>query len=293
MKLLITGAEGQVGKELTQLCQQQGLAVLALGSKALNIVDQLQVSELINFHQPSLVVNAAAYTAVDKAETDSELAFRVNQEGPAYLASTCKVLDIPLIHISTDYVFDGKKIGAYQVNDAANPLNVYGASKWAGEKSVRLHSPKHIILRTSWVFSSHGNNFVKTMLRLAQTRNTLNVVADQHGAPTSAASIARCILALCQQYDLNGDLPWGTYHFTARPACSWYDFARCIFEEALALGLIDHPVTVKPIGTADYPTPAARPQNSLLDLSDLSRLHITAPSWHKDLIDVLQTLKKN
>lgn len=291
MKILICGAQGQVGWELSRLCQQQGVDALALGSKELNIANQAQVNEQINFYQPSIVVNAAAYTAVDKAETESELAFRVNQEGPAYLASSCKALDIPLIHISTDYVFDGKKTGTYQVNDAINPLNVYGASKWGGEENVRKILAKHIILRTSWVFSSHGNNFVKTMLRLAQTRDSLSVVADQHGAPTSATSIAHRILTLCRRYDSEGDLPWGTYHFTGKPVSTWFDFAECIFKEAQTLGLIDHPMTVTPISTADYPTPAARPQNSALDLSALSRLNITAPSWQDDLIEALKILK--
>lgn len=292
MKLLLSGAHGQVGWEFTQRCQHSTHQLIALGSKELDIGDQRQVENVITLHAPDIVINAAAYTAVDKAENEAEHAFRVNRDGPAHLAEVCKKLSIPLFHISTDYVFDGKKNSAYAVDDAVNPQNVYGASKWAGEEQVRKILPKHIILRTSWVFSSHGNNFVKTMLRLGQTRNELNVVADQRGAPTSAASIARCLLELCQRYEHTHDLPWGTYHFTGTPESTWFDFARIIFKEALKTGLIDHPVAVHPITTAEYPTPASRPQNSLLDMqTTLNRLQITAPLWQDDLIDVLRTLK--
>lgn len=297
MKLLLTGAQGQVGWEFNQLCQHSAHQLIALGSKELDIGNQRQVEDVITLHAPDIVINAAAYTAVDKAESEPELAFRVNRDGPAHLADVCKNLNIPLLHISTDYVFDGKvvdgkKSRAYAVDDAVNPQNVYGASKWAGEEQVRKILPQHIILRTSWVFSSHGNNFVKTMLRLGQTRNEINVVADQWGAPTSAASIARCLLELCQRYEQTHNLPWGTYHFTGSPESTWFDFAQIIFKEALKVGLINHPLTVHPITTAEYPTPALRPQNSLLDMqTTLDRLQITAPLWQDDLIDVLRTLK--
>ena len=295
MKILLTGgAGGQVGWEVIQQCKLTQHELIPLALEDLDITEESQVKETLALHQPDIVINAAAYTAVDKAEDQPEIAFKVNRDGVAYLANACQSLRIPLLHISTDYVFDGEKTSPYQVDDKANPRNVYGASKWEGEQILRQTLNEHIILRTSWVFGSYGNNFVKTMLKLAETRTELGIVADQYGAPTSAQSIASCLLTLCERYEQSKTLPWGTYHFTGTPKTTWFDFGNNIFKQAEKLNLLKKQIKTKPVTTQQYPTKAQRPINSQLDMQlTESQLSISPPSWEADLNDVLQSIKTN
>ena len=214
MKILVTGANGQVGHALVEAGGEQ---VVGLGRAALDITDRAAVQRAVAQHAPDVVVNAAAYTAVDRAESEPERAHWVNRDGPAHLAETCADAGIPLVHLSTDYVFDGTKGAPYTEADATNPLGVYAQSKVAGEEAVRERLDRHVILRTSWVFGAHGANFVRTILRLMGERETLRVVADQHGNPTAATDIARAALDIAEQIE-RGHTSWGTYHFAGQPA---------------------------------------------------------------------------
>ena len=291
MRILITGAAGQVGKELVA---RAGQADIGVDRQQLDICDSSAVSQLLDTHKPGVVINAAAYTAVDKAEQESERAYAVNRDGAAHLASACHALGIPLLHLSTDYVFDGKKSEPYLETDPASPMGVYARSKWEGEQQVRALCPEHIILRVSWVFGAHGNNFVKTILRLARERPELRIIADQRGCPTEAGAIAETLLSLAQRHLHDETLPWGTYHYTGTPGTTWHGFATRIVDEAAALGLIDKKPVVHPITTADYPLPAPRPVNSLLDGTQAEqRLGLTRQDWRLGLYDVLKTLKSN
>ena len=256
-KVLVTGAKGQVGSEIVKAVPA-GFTVIGLGSNELDITNQQQVTAVIAQYKPDLIINAAAYTAVDKAESDSDNAYAVNQQAVAWLAQAAKQADIPLFHISTDYVFDGESTTPYKETDPVNPQSVYGMSKLAGEQVLAATHNKHIILRTSWVFGAEGNNFVKTMLRLGKERDELSVVADQHGCPTSASSIAKALWQLAEKYKTERTLPWGIYHFSNSPACTWYEFACEIFEQAVKAGVLERKPEVQPITTAEYPTPAKR-----------------------------------
>lgn len=294
--VLITGAKGQVGAELVKLAPA-GFTVIGLGSDQLNITNQQQVDAAVAEHQPSLIINAAAYTAVDKAESAAAQAFAVNEKGVACLAKAAQQAGIPLFHISTDYVFDGDGVFdgkakiAYPETAVVNPQSVYGASKLAGEQALAATHNKHIILRTSWIFGATGNNFVKTMLRLGKERDELAVVADQHGCPTSAASIAQVLWQLAKNYQQQGDLPWGIYNFSNFPACTWHDFALEIFKQGKALGLLEKIPNVKAITTADYPTPAKRPAWSVLDCKKIEAvLGHQVPDWKIELNQLLKNL---
>lgn len=287
-RILVTGAHGQVGHELMQ--QAPGtLEVTGLGSAELDITDAEAVRECIERLRPDVIINAAAYTAVDKAESAPEKAYAVNAEGVANLARNAERYGACLLHISTDYVFAGDAMRPYHEEDPVAPINVYGASKLAGEQQLQQLCSRAIILRTSWVFGSHGNNFVKTMLRLGRERDELAVVADQIGCPTSARSIAAALWALTERYLLQGELPWGIYHFSNQPACSWHDFAVSIFDQALALGLIQKIPSVKAIPTSDYPTPARRPRWSVLSLNKSENiLLLQGSSWADELALMLR-----
>lgn len=287
MRVLITGARGQVGHELVHQAPQT-VELIALGSQELDISCAEQVKQAMHTHRPDLIINAAAYTAVDQAETDSERAYAVNHAGCLHLAQAAQQLNIPLLHISTDYVFSGTAQTAYRETDSCQPQSIYGASKLAGEQAIVQHCPQHIILRTSWVFGTEGNNFVKTMLRLAQTRDELSIVADQQGNPTSARSIANALWAITLQYQSNPSQPWGIYHYSGTPACTWYDFAENIFQQALQLSLIKQSPQLNAITTADYPTPAKRPAYSVLDNQLISdTFGIKASNWREELHTVL------
>lgn len=290
MRVLITGARGQVGHELLCLAPD-GFEVQGFGSAELDISDAGQVAAAVDRLQPQLIINAAAYTAVDKAEAEPERAWAVNCAGVTHLSMAAARLGIPVFHLSTDYVFAGDAHTPYGEADPTAPTGVYGASKLGGEAELARHCARHIIFRTSWVFSAHGTNFVKTMLRLGRERDELSVVADQHGCPTSAASIARALWALAVRYRDQGALRWGLYHYSGAPACTWHGFALDVFRSAHEQGLLARIPQVNPITTADYPTPARRPAWSVLDCSKLHEAHgIVQADWREELRVVLKAL---
>lgn len=263
---------------------------MALSREELDITNAEQVSKIVNEYKPSVIINAAAYTAVDKAEAEVELANAINNLGPKNLAKAAAQVNAAIIHISTDYVFAGNKNGLYTETDEVNPQGVYGQTKLAGEQSVAQECDAHIILRTAWVFSEFGNNFVKTMLRLAQTRDTLGVVGDQFGGPTYAGDIAKAIISIAQQLQ-QGCIKFGVYNYSGYPHVSWQEFASEIFEKALAKNLIQSPITVNSILTADYPTPAKRPANSKLDCSKITTDFSIQPSDWKAALNTIQQYK--
>ncbi len=264
MTVLVLGSSGQLGRHLQELLP--GAEFLTRATADLAAPSAVEAAVLAR--RPTLIVNAAAYTAVDRAESEPALAWRVNAEAPAALARVSAELDVPLVHVSTDYVFDGKKSSAYEETDPTSPSTVYGATKLAGELAVRTIAKKHWILRTSWVFSEHGSNFVKTMLRLARERPELKVVADQRGRPTYAADLARAIVALSAQYgSAASTIPYGTLHASGGREVSWYEFAGHILGRAQEVGLIASVPKIHPIPTSEYPTPARRPLNSALRTS--------------------------
>lgn len=260
MKILLTGADGQLAR-----CFQDAYAnkyeIIALNSTTLDITDSSQITRVVNEYNPAVVVNTAAYTAVDKAEEEQDRAFLVNAEGAKNLANACAKLNIDFIHISTDYVFDGSKSTPYTVMDSPNPINIYGQSKLAGELLVLACHPTARILRTSWLYSEYGQNFFKTMLRLAADgRETIPVVADQYGCPTYAGNLAGAI-----DYLISDNSSQRLYHYTDGQAMSWYDFAKQIF--ATSINLDNANPVVNPIETSQYPTAARRPQYSVLENS--------------------------
>lgn len=280
MKTLVFGKTGQVATEL-----QRQADVIALGRDDADLSDPAACVAAIRAAQPDVVINAAAYTAVDKAEEQEALATIVNGKAPAAMAKVCADMDIPFVHISTDYVFDGSGEAAWKPDDATNPLGAYGRSKLIGEQGVQAAGGRYAILRTSWVFSAHGNNFVKTMLRLGETRDALTVVADQIGRPTAAAEIAAACLRIADQLHA-GKGASGIYHFAGGPDVSWADFAREIFAQAH----LD--VKVTDIPSSDYPTPAKRPQNSRMDCASLETVFgVFRPDWRDSLATVLTELK--
>ncbi|MBA4501532.1 dTDP-4-dehydrorhamnose reductase [Marinobacterium marinum] len=287
MRVLITGARGQVGQELLRLAPESVEAV-GVGSDELDITRLEAVQAAVEVRQPALIINAAAYTAVDKAESEPERAYAVNETGIRNLAQAAAAAGIPVLHISTDYVFDGMARQAYRETDTPCPASVYGASKLAGERALEATCPQHIIMRTSWVFGRFGHNFVKTMVRLARERDVLGVVADQSGGPTGAASIAAALWAMALQYQTQKTLPWGVYHFSGAPATTWHGFAAAIFEQAHRQGLIQAIPRLNAITTQDYPTPARRPANSVLSCERMMTVFgIAQPDWHVELEEML------
>ena len=281
MKILISGHTGQVAQALQHALADHQL--LSLGRQAFDLEQPASLRETVLRERPQLLINAAAYTAVDLAEQEPERAFAVNAEAPGAMARACAELGIPLIHYSTDYVFDGSKNGAYHEDDASNPLGVYGASKLAGEQAVAASGCEHLILRTSWVYSRHGRNFLLTMQRLLQEREELKVVDDQIGAPTWAGSIAAASAELIQAWQ-QGNRHWGTYHLTNQGQTSWFGFAQAIAEHLRAAG--KPCARLLPIPSSDYPTPARRPLNSCLDGTRL------AHDWNLRLADWRQALQQ-
>ncbi|MDG1909976.1 MAG: dTDP-4-dehydrorhamnose reductase [Pseudomonadales bacterium] len=267
MKILLTGAEGQVGNEIQRQSANLGLTVIPTNRATLDIGDKTQIVAIFEHEDFDLIINAAAYTDVDNAESDKEVAFQVNAAGVEHLARLAKQHAIPLFHVSTDYVFDGETTVAYQETAKTNPQTVYGASKLEGENRLKETLAAHIILRTSWVFGIDGNNFVKTMLRLGEANDELRVVADQLGNPTFAGSIANALLNLAVQYRENGHLNWGTYHFSDESTTTWHGFAKQIISCGHKHHLIKTVPIVHPVSTIDYPTPALRPSYSSLDTS--------------------------
>lgn len=260
LTVLLTGAGGQLGQEL-QRCIPDSVRLHALDSRSLDVTDKAAVQSAFERFAPDVVINAAAYTAVDKAEEEKERAFAVNAEAPRYIAEACQGTTCRIIHISTDFVFDGMKSSPYLPDDAVNPLSVYGASKLQGEEQLLQLAPEcALIIRTSWLYSALGNNFVKTMLRLMSEREQLGVIADQVGTPTHAKGLAEAIWAFIET-----DVANGIYHWSDAGIASWYDFAVAIMEEGRAAGLLQNAPVIRPIQTTDYPIPAQRPKYSVLD----------------------------
>jgi dTDP-4-dehydrorhamnose reductase len=281
MRLLITGWQGQLARALVEAAAARPeITALSLGRPALDLCARPSILRSLTEHTPDIVINTAAYTAVDKAEAEPDAAFRLNRDGAGMLAEAAASQGVPIIHLSTDYVFDGAKSTPYVETDATSPRNVYGASKLAGEAAVAAVNPQHIILRTAWVHSPFGQNFVKTMLRIAATKPRLGVVADQHGNPTFAPHLATAILDLAIKiYALkNKEISWGIYHAAGSGETSWHGLAQAVFVRSKALG--GPAAEADPISATAYPTPAARPANSRLDCGKLERqFAVRLPDW--------------
>lgn len=291
--ILITGKNGQVGFELQRALAPLG-EIVAVDRSECDLADLDALRSLVARVQPDVIVNPAAYTAVDKAEADRDGAFLINRDAVRVLGEEAARLKALVIHYSTDYVFDGSKQGSYSEEDTPAPKSVYGASKLAGELALGLANPRHLILRTSWVVGAHGGNFAKTMLRLAGERDSLSVVADQHGAPTSAALLADVTAHLVRDYlHVGNELAFGTYHVSGGGDTTWFDYAKFVLAEAIAAGktLKVHPDAVAALTTAAYPTPAQRPANSRLDTTYFQAtfgLHL--PHWQQGVRQVLQQI---
>lgn len=284
LKVLINGRHGQVSLELQRRLGNLG-DLIVMGRDQLDLMQPEQIRRQVRNVRPDLIINAAAHTAVDQAESEPQTAFAINAVGPGILAEEALALDIPLIHYSTDYVFDGLKAAPYNEDDLPNPLGVYAKSKWAGEQAISNVQGKHLILRTSWVYSTHGRNFLLTMQRLLQDKPELRVVADQIGAPTWAGTVANSTRALIENWQ-KGNVNWGTYHLTAGGETSWFGFAQAIGEALQQQG--KSCAKLLPIPSSDYPTPAARPLNSRLDCSRLQReWGVAQPDWQTALRECL------
>ena len=285
LKTLITGQHGQVSQALQQ--QLQGLGeLIILGRSQLDLANPDQIRKHIRAHSPDLIINAAAHTAVDLAESEPDAAFAINAITPGILAEEAKALGIPLIHYSTDYVFDGSKPAPYTETDTPNPLGVYGQSKLDGERAIVAVGGEYLILRTSWVYSNHGKNFLLTMQRLLQEKPHMRIVADQIGAPTWAGTIATSTRALIERWQAGEAGPWGIYHLTAQGETSWFGFAEAIGEHLRAQGKAC--AELEAIPSSAYPTPAKRPLNSRLDCSRLQQQwHVSQPQWQDALRECL------
>lgn len=300
MKVLITGKGGQLAWELENSVPKS-IEILSCSSQKLDITNQQQVDDTIEKFRPDIVINAAAYTAVDKAETDIEKAYAVNDLGSEYLALSCKKVSAKLIHVSTDFVFDGTKTTPYQTNDSVKPINVYGASKLAGDIKINnILGNQATIIRTAWVYSVNGNNFVKTMLRLMAQKDQLGIVYDQVGTPTWAKGLATMIWALVSQNAAKNQSTSThsekslTLHWTDDGVCSWYDFAVAIQELAIEKGMLDKAIPVRPIPASDYPTPAKRPSFSVIDKSTAEQASgVETTHWRQQLSAMMDELKHN
>ncbi|MBY7995840.1 dTDP-4-dehydrorhamnose reductase [Vibrio fluvialis] len=290
MRVLITGCNGQVGHCLTERLKIKA-EILALDYEGLDITDQQAVSKTVADFKPDYIINAAAHTAVDRAEQEIELSNAINRDGPQYLAQAAQNINAVMLHISTDYVFDGIGDKPYVETDNTGPQGVYGQTKLAGELAVAQGCKKHLILRTAWVFGEHGNNFVKTMLRLAQTRDELNIVGDQFGGPTYAGDIADALIAMVDYIEQGQQPAWGVYHFAGMPYASWYEFAAKIFQLAETKGVLAKQPKIASIPTAAYPTPAKRPANSRLDCSKIENQFGIKPSDWVAALDNIQAYK--
>ncbi len=290
MTIAVIGSKGQLGHELTALAASRGVTAAAVDLPEVDITNPASARAFLNSVRPLVVVNAAAYTNVDGAESHQDAAFAVNSRGPEILAKICADLNIPLIHISTDYVFDGTKKTPYRESDPVHPLGIYGLSKEEGERKVRSILEAHLIIRTAWLYSPFGKNFVKTMLGLGKEREEVRVVADQYGSPTSAADLAGAILKIITAFFQEKSPRWGTYHFTGKGVTTWHGFAETVFEMAR-----NHvPLKVKkvrPVPTEAYPTPVKRPKYSVLDCSSIRRhWGISTRPWQDSLQETLHRI---
>jgi dTDP-4-dehydrorhamnose reductase len=288
--LAVIGASGQVARALARAAGRRGVPVAVGGRPDVDLNSTHSITAFLDATAPSLVINAAAYTAVDKAETDEAAAVALNTDGPARLAAWCASRGVPLMHISTDFVFDGRRSTPYREDDARNPLSVYGRTKSAGEDAVRAVLAEHIILRTAWVYDAGGNNFLKTMLRLGAERDVVRVVADQVGTPTTADEIAAALLDVASAIESKKvAAPWGTYHFVADGQTTWHGFAAEIFAAAKAAGL--KTPKLEAITTAEYPLPAVRPAYSVLDTTKIRETFGISPSpWQKGVAETVRLL---
>ncbi len=289
MRLLITGANGQLGYELKRTAPE-GVELLTVDVDQLDITSAVAVESFFKQYKPDALINAAAYTAVDKAETDYELAYAVNATGPRFLAQACADIAIPMVQVSTDFVFDGERSTPYQPKTTPKPISVYGDSKLKGEQAViEILGSKVSIIRTAWVYCAHGNNFVKTMLRLMQEKDQLGVVADQIGTPTWAKGLAQACWSAYA--NLMQGKEGGVFHWTDAGVASWYDFATAIQEEAITLGLLEKSIPINQIPASAYPTPAKRPSFSVLDkASAYEQLNMKQTHWRQNLRLMLQEL---
>ena len=286
MKVLLTGSNGQVGFLLKSMLADS-YELLAFDRQELDITNECLVNKVVNDFKPNVIINAAAYTAVDKAELEDDLAFSVNSEGPKFLAKASGKNNSVLLHLSTDYVFSGDKEGEYTEYDTVCPGGVYGRTKLEGENAVKKYSEKYIILRTSWVFGEHGNNFVKTMLKLGAERESLSIVNDQYGAPTYAGDIAKAIINIITRIENGYHMRWGLYNFSGQPYVNWYQFAQKIFFMAEKTGVLNRVPDLYPISSENFPTPAKRPKNSKLNCQKIKHeLQISPSDWQSALINI-------
>ncbi len=291
MRILVTGAGGQLGRELVRC--NPGYHLSALRRSALDISDADAVAKCVGDMRPDVVVNAAAYTAVDGAESNRDAAFAANRDGPANLARMCELMGIPLVHVSTDYVFDGSKREPYTEDDPVAPLGVYGASKLAGEQAALDYCSRVVILRTSWVFSRYDGNFVTTMFRLGRERDCLGVVSDQRGCPTAAGELARAVYSVLDGYFSGMDDMWGVYHFCQPPAVTWHDFALALFDELRRIKVDLSVREVRRIRSDEYPSVVSRPANSVMDSTRFSRVFsFTIRPWRGSLREVVRDLER-
>ena len=291
MRVLVIGRQGMLARELVPRLARVGLTVMSRGRPGVDITQATSVLQALVDTRPDILINASAYTAVDQAESEPDAALAVNRDGVAHLAALCRDVGIPLLHVSTDYVFDGSASRPYCEDDLAVPLGMYGRSKWEGEEAVRGCHQEHVIVRTAWLYGCHGHNFVKTMLRLAHEREVLRVVDDQYGCPTWSRDLAEALVTICQRIvQGRGLVPWGTYHFCGAGQTTWWGFARAIIEEARAFESLCVQEVV-PIPTTAYPTPTKRPAYSVLDCSKIqSAFRIEPRPWRASLHDCLQEL---
>jgi dTDP-4-dehydrorhamnose reductase len=291
MRIVVTGREGQVARSLAELAREGAVELVAVGRPELDLAGPPdRIIAALENARPDVIVSAAAYTQVDRAESEPEVAFVVNEGGARAVAQAARRLGVPVIHLSTDYVFDGSKASPYVEDDPTRPTGAYGASKVAGEEAVLAEQPNSAVLRTAWIYSPFGANFVRTMLRLAGDRDEIGVVADQRGNPTSALDIANGVLRVAENLVEKSDSDLrGVFHMTAAGEASWAEFAEAIF--AASAGRSGPSAQVRPIGTSDYPTPARRPANSRLDSGKLARIHgVSLPEWHASLNKVVSRL---
>ena len=290
MRLFITGGEGQLGTELIAQAEPRGIEVLAPTLAQMDLTRAEQIDRFWDEFRPAAVINAAAYTAVDRAESEPELAFAVNAEAPARIARRCASERIPLIHISTDYVFDGCKSTPYREDDPVAPLGVYGRSKAEGEAAVRREHCLHLIVRTAWLYSAHGTNFVKTVMRLVAERDELRIVDDQLGSPTCAADLADALLNIAARVGAGAEIGWGTYHCCGSGVTSWHGLARHVLETMQSRGRIAA-FRLRAITTAEFPTPVRRPPYSVLDCTRIENAFgIQRPPWQQSVAKTVDRL---
>jgi dTDP-4-dehydrorhamnose reductase len=294
MKILLIGNQGMLGRDLQPRLEEAGFSLKGLDIADMDITRSDDILPHFESFGPDLVINCAAYTAVDKAESEAELAYSVNKDGPANLSSACKKIRIPFIHISTDYVFNGNAKRPYREGDPVSPLGAYGRSKWEGEEAVRSLLEQHIIMRTSWLYGVHGHNFVKTIIRLSHEKEEIRVVADQKGCPTWTGDLSDALVILVQRIDKGSrEVSWGTYHFCGAGKTSWYELALAVVKEASRRSSLKV-LSVLPIPTSDYPTPAKRPMWSVMDCSKIQdTFDIKPKKWEKSLTVMIEKLYEN